>query len=97
MQNYLNSPPMNPLTRFFAAVAGAVVLTGALFFGLFIFLGSLALGLIAWISLWVRAWWLGRSGVTSHSDAEGHPRAGGAERSVEVIEAEYTVVSRRED
>ena len=83
----LPPPPANPLVRVLAAVVGAFVLVAAFFFGLFVFVLVIGLMVVAWLALWARAWWLSR-------------RAGGqaaATRHGEVIDAEYRVVSRRED
>ena len=45
--------------------------------------------LVAWLALWIRMWWLGRNRPAET------PRAG--DRSGDVIDAEYTVVSRRDE
>jgi hypothetical protein len=73
---------MSPLARLLAAVLGILAVIGAFFFGLFILAVAVGLGALAWIGLSVRGWWLRRQ-------MSGQP-------SEEVIEAEYTVVSRRE-
>ena len=60
MQYYISGPPMNPLARILAALVGVLALVGAFFFGIFIFMGAIALGLIAWLALWLRLWWIRR-------------------------------------
>ena len=108
MPYYLNSPSMNPLSRLLAAIVGALVLVGAFFFGLFIVAAILVVGLVAWAGLWIRGWWLTRNGKVSrdpfsvHSSVfvDGEPQSGqqqSTERGGDVIEAEYTVVSRKDD
>jgi hypothetical protein len=78
---------MNPLVRALAAVAGAFVLAVAFFFGLFVFVLVLGLLLLLWLALWARAWWLTRR-------SGGHAEVSSGE---DVIDAEYHVVSRRDD
>lgn len=83
----LGPPPMNPLSRMLASLLAAVALIGALFFGVFVFLTAVALGLIAWAALWLRIWWVRRRANSASDSAP--PGAGAGE----VIEGEYTVVS----
>lgn len=83
----LPPPPGNPLLRVLAAMVGVFVLAVAFFFGLFVFVLVFGLVVLAWLALWARAWWLAR-------------RAGGqaaADRQGEVIDAEYRVISRRDE
>ena len=89
MQYQIAPPPMNPLARLLAGVLAVLALVGAFFFGLFILVFAVGLGLIAWLALWIRMWWLGRNrpADTPRSD----------DRSGDVIDAEYTVVSRRDE
>jgi len=89
MQYYITPPPMNPLARLLAGILAVLALVGAFFFGIFILALAVGLGLVAWLFLWVRMWWIRRK----------QPVAGvqPAERSGNVIDAEYTVVSRRDE
>ena len=90
---------MNPLSRLLAAIVGALVIVGAFMFGFFILVAAIAFGLIAWLVIWVRVWWVKRklaaSGEASPPGFEPPPgsRPPGS-RSGEVIDAEYEVVSR---
>ena len=82
---------MNPVTRIFTAVLAVMTGVGAFLFGLAVVLvlaGSMAvLGAV----IWLRAWWLAkRKGKPAAGDAGGQARGA-------VIDAEYTVVSRRRD
>jgi len=102
MQYQLGPPPMNPLSRLLAAIVGAVVVVGAFMFGFFILLAAVAFGLIAWLVIWLRVWWIKRklaaSGKASPLDFGAPPgRAGQDAQSGEVIDAEYEVVSRSDE
>lgn len=78
----LNAPPMSPLSRVLASILGLLAVVGAFFFGLFILAVVIGLGALAWIGLAIRTWWLKRQGLTGAGD--------------DIIEAEYTVISRQE-
>jgi len=104
MQYYISGPPANPLTRILAGLIGVLALVGAFFFGIFIFVAAIALGLVAWLALWLRMSWIRRkmraSGqgwpgdeIPGSPPNTGRTQAGGDD----VIEAEYEVVSRAED
>ena len=99
MRYYLEPPRMNPVARVLAGLLAVAALVGAVFFGLIIFAAALGLGLLAWLILSVRMWWLRRRmtrGAPGAADAVRDPRARRAEAG-EVIEAEYEVISRREE
>jgi predicted lipid-binding transport protein (Tim44 family) len=96
---YIAPPPMNPVTRVLAGLLAVAALVGALFFGLIIFAAALGLGLLAWLILSVRIWWLKRRmprGASTAADSAGEPRARGSDEG-KVIDAEYEVISRREE
>lgn len=94
---------MNPLSRLLAAIAGALLLAGAFFFGFIILLVVLAVGLIAGLVIWLRLWWIKRKIASGEgpvpagfgkSPLRGQDPASTAE---DVIDAEYEVVSRTEE
>ncbi len=89
MQYYIAPPPMNPLARLLAGILAVLALVGAFFFGLFVLIAAVGVGLLAWLSLWLRMWWLRRKRPAD--------RPGTGERTGDVIDAEYTVVSRRDE
>jgi uncharacterized BrkB/YihY/UPF0761 family membrane protein len=78
---------MNTLERFALAIFAVLTLAGALFFGLVVLLVlGTAIAVIA-LYFYLRAWWSGRAGtVTGRTPPSG-----------QVIDAEYTVISRRDE
>ncbi|MGK2924028.1 MAG: hypothetical protein ACSLE2_00250 [Lysobacterales bacterium] len=78
----LPPPSMNPLSRILASLLAVLAVVGAFFFGLVVLALAVGLGLLAWLGLVLRMWWLRR-------------RLGGTKD--DVIEADYEVVSRRKD
>ena len=90
----LPPPPLNPLARVLAGLLAALALAGVFFFGLVVLALAAGLGLSAWLALTLRVWWLRRQG---RDKAGGGSRPGADARKAEVIEADYTVVSRHED
>ena len=99
MQYQLGPPPMNPLSRLLAAIAGALALVGAFFFGFFILLAALAIGLIAWAAIWLRVWWIRRKLAAGGQVPPGFggqtvDRTGTTTRSGDIIDGDYEVVSR---
>ena len=89
MKYYISPPPMNPVSRVLAAVVAAIALAGAVFFGLVVFLALLGMLLVFGLVFWFRSWWIGR-----HAGVAGEHRTS-VDRDASVIDAEYTVVSRR--
>ena len=97
----LTPPPQNPLARLLAGLRAVAALVGALFFGLVVVALVAGLGLIAWIALSARLWWLRRqmqrTGAPLHGTGrEQGANPGGAGRSGKgkVIDADYEVISR---
>jgi hypothetical protein len=90
---------MNPLARILAGLLALLALAGAFFFGLVVLALAVGLGLLAWCALALRLWWLRRqAGVRG----PGGPAGDGAgdvpgARQGQVIDADYEIVSRRED
>ena len=70
------------------------------FFGVVVLLFALGLGVLGWVLLSLRIWWLrrqagagpDRTGPQGGGRAPGQGRAGG-----DVIDADYEVISRRRD
>lgn len=82
---------MNPLSRILAAAGALLVLVSAFFFGLMVLGVLLAVSVLFALVLRLRIWWLGRRpGSASVSRTRAAPEEN-------VIEAEYTVVSKRRD
>ena len=96
----LPPPPMNPLSRILASQLAVLAVVGAFFFGLVVLALAVGLGLLAWLALMLRLWWLRRrlGGRAAKGPAEAEPKAAGpGGREKDVIEADYEVVSRRKD
>jgi len=92
MPYLLEPPPLNPLTRLLAGILAVLALLGAFVFGLFVIALIVGLGILAWLAFWLRMAWLRRKLAKSGSGPGQEPgRDGGT-----VIDAEYTVVSRKE-
>ena len=91
---------MNPVSRILAGVLGIAVLAAAFFFGFIVLMLAAGLGVLAWLLLALRMWWLRRQwarhgpGVEAHRDGWARP---GSAREGEVIEADYEVVTRRDE
>jgi len=91
MPYYISQTPMNPLSRVLAALVAALALVGALFFGLVVLVLIVGLGLVFWLGLRLRIWWFRRHLPRNEVTPDHNPGQG------EVIDAEYTVVSKRRD
>jgi len=89
MRYYVIPPRMNPLSRFMAAVAAVLALSAVFFFGLAIFIILVAGFFIFALLFFLRSWWYrkSRGEVTVVKE---RPRTDG-----ELIDGEYTVISRR--
>ena len=85
MQYYISPPPLNPLSRLLAGLLAVIVLAGVFFFGLLVLAFAVGAGLVAWLVLWIRNWWTRRK----HSGPD--------QTNGEIIDAEYTVVSRQDE
>ncbi len=91
---------MNPMTRIVAGLLGLLALVGAFFFGLVVLAVAIGLGVLAWLFLTLRMWWLRRrwQSQVEPGTATGSARPGTVNRGEsDVIEADYEVVSRHDD
>jgi len=91
MPYYISQTPMNPVSRVLATLVAALTLVGAFFFGLVVLVLFVGIGLLLWLGFWLRMWWIRRQLPREEAAAEPKPGQG------EIIDAEYTVVSRRRD
>jgi hypothetical protein len=85
MQNYISPPPMNPLSRLLAGILAVLALAGAFFFGVFVLVFAIGLGLVAWLFFWIRMWWIRRTGIRP------------VDQKGKIIDAEYTVISKQDE
>jgi hypothetical protein len=74
-----------------AALVAVLALVGAFFFGLFVLALVFGLGLIFWLGIRLRMWWIRHQMPETGIGMNNAPGEG------EVIDAEYTVVSKRRD
>lgn len=86
MPYYINPPPQSPLTRVIAGIIAVFTLVGAFMIGMVALLVVAGVGLVAGIAIWLRIAWIKRRFKKS-----------GAAQDGDVIEAEYTVISKREE
>jgi hypothetical protein len=82
---------MNPLSRLLAGVVAVLALVAAFFFGLIVLALAVGIGMLFWLGIRLRLWWLRRHIPPVDTTPAGTPQKG------KVIDAEYTVVSRRKD
>lgn len=89
MKFYLSPTPMNPVSRLVAAVLAALLLAGAFFLGVVVLAVLVGILFLSGLAIWLRSWWL-RRGKAPGIRVETPPVRPG-----QVIDAEYTVISRR--
>ncbi|MFB3076789.1 MAG: hypothetical protein ACE1Y4_02185 [Lysobacterales bacterium] len=82
---------MNPLSRALAAVMAVLALVAAFFFGLIVLALAVGIGLLFWLCIRLRLWWMRRHILPHDTGPASTPQKGA------VIDAEYTVVSRHKD
>jgi hypothetical protein len=82
---------MNPLSRALAAVVAALAVLAAFFFGLIVLALVVGTGLLFWLGIRLRLWWMRRHISPTDTAPASTPQKG------EVIDAEFTVVSRQKD
>jgi hypothetical protein len=82
---------MNPLSRALAAVMAVLALVAAFFFGLIVLALAVGIGVLFWLGIRLRLWWLRRHIPPADISPASTPKKG------EVIDAEYTIISRKKD
>jgi len=99
MPYYISPPPLNPLSRILAGILAVLALAGAFFFGIFVLALAAGLGLIAWLLFSIRLWWMRKQGAVRGPASRPAQQAGpgSGETSRDIIDVEYTVVSRRDE
>jgi hypothetical protein len=95
MSFYISPPPRNPLVRALAAIFAVLVLAGAFMLGIVALAVIAGLGLLVWTGAWLRMSWIRRQ----LRNQAGKPQQGtsGAGADDQVIETEYTIISRNQD
>ena len=100
MTHYINPPPQGPLSRIIAAIFAVLMLVGAFMIGMVALLFIAGAGLIAGLAIWLRVIWIKRQLRKNGVDLGAGKKpttAGAAKETGHVIEAEYTVISEREE
>lgn len=100
MPYYISPPPQNPLTRILAAIIAVFMLIGAFMIGMVALLVVAAIGVVAGLAIWIRVAWMKRqmrkNGINP-DPFQTQTRASSEQVSGQVIEAEYTVISEKEE
>ncbi len=100
MPYYISPPPQSPLARIIAGIIGLFALVGAFMIGMAALLVVIGLGFIAAVAIWLRLAWIKRRLRKSGIDLGIKTNASNTDSSKvsgQVIEAEYTVISKREE
>jgi hypothetical protein len=104
MPHYITPPPQNPLSRIFAGIIAILTIVGAFMIGMVALLVVGGLALIAGVAIWLRVTWIKRqlrkSGMGQGTDPsmnDHNAESKQANMNNEVIDAEYTVISRQDD
>ena len=91
---------MNPVSRILATILAVVALVAAFFFGFVVLILAVGLGILAWLLLTLRMWWLRRQwerhGAGIRAEDEGWVDSNST-REGQVIDADYEVVTRRDE
>lgn len=95
MPYYISPPPQSPLSRLIAAVVAVFALIVSFMIGMAALLVVGGIVIVAGIAIWLRVAWIKRRLQKSGVDLGANRAAG--EKSGNVIDAEYTVVSDSED
>lgn len=100
MTYYISPPPQGPLTRVVTGIIAMLMLIGGFMVGMVALLVIAGIGLIAGIAIWLRVAWVKRQLRKNGVDlgAGINPSAASTTKgSGQIIEAEYTVISEREE
>jgi hypothetical protein len=91
MPIYISQASTNPVSRVLGVLVALLALAGAFFFGLIILVVISGLGLLLYVGMRLRMWWIMR-----HAPAP-DPVPQQASKPGDVIDAEYTVISTKRD
>ena len=99
MPSYISPPPRNPLSAIIAGIVGVVMMIGVFMLGFVALIVALGIGMLIWAGIYVRIWWakrqLARQGIDLSSE---NPFASHqASRQDDSLDAEYTVISKKQD
>jgi hypothetical protein len=105
MPYYISPPPQNPIARFIAGIVAVLAIAGAFMIGMVALLVVGGIGLVAGLVIWLRVAWIKRKLMKGgfNSDALKQPgnqsdrQSGRPQDQGQIIDAEYTVVSKQKD
>ena len=100
MPYYISPPPQGPLTRIITGIIAVLTLAGAFMIGMAALLVVAGVGLIAGFAIWLRVAWIKRqlrkNGIDLGAGID-PSSVRPTQESGQVLEAEYTVISEREE
>jgi len=100
MPNYISPPPQSPLTRVMTSIVAVLVLAGAFMISMVALLVVVGVGLLAACAIWLRVAWIRRSLRKGHAEPgnSADPAMSASDKGDgQVIDAEYTVISKLKD
>ena len=97
MPYYISPPPQNPFTRLIAAVIAVFVLVGSFMIGFAALLVVAAVGMVLAIAIWIRVAWIRHRMKKQGVNFEANPFNRQPQDNGNVIDADYTVVSEKDD
>ncbi len=100
MPYYISPPPQNPVVRIIASIVAVLTLAGAFMVGMAALVVVVGVGLVAALTIWIRIALLRRS-LRKNGPAPAakspFPEVDSNTVKGQVIEAEYTVISKRKE
>ena len=100
MPYYISPPPQGPLTRIITGIIAVLTLAGAFMIGMAALLVVAGVGLIAGLVIWLRVAWIKRQLRKNGIDLSARTDWSSVrptQESDQILEAEYTVISEREE
>ena len=92
-------PPRNPISAILTGIVGIALMIGAFMLGFVVLVVVFAVGLLIWLGISIRVWWIKRQWASQGIDPAGNRPFihTGRSRRQDSLDAEYTVVSTKKD